>query len=198
MVIWSSGQRWWLPDMHWRQCMQLPEDQPMPTRWPRTRPLAPEPMAVTRPTTSWPRIMGYWDMPQSLLSTERSEWHRPQCSTATSTSSTPRGPRSTVSRTSGDFGFAGDKGLCAGGVGMRKTVLCFELAAGSRRVLVAVDMGEPFRSRDEVELQKVDGDGDIAVDGLGVGAGFFGGGEEGLGDIAGRPGSVTLKRTRME
>src|SRR6516162_7356150 len=38
-------------------------------------------------------------MPQSLLNIERSEWQRPQCSTATSTSSVPRGPRSTSWRT---------------------------------------------------------------------------------------------------
>src|SRR5262249_21049000 len=61
------------PDMHWRQCMQLPELQPTPTRCPTLSPLAFGPTAVTRPMTSWPRIAGYCEMPQSLFKTERSE-----------------------------------------------------------------------------------------------------------------------------
>src|SRR5215468_6202457 len=77
--------------------MSLAENQPTPTRCPTWCPLAFGPTAVTWPTTSWPRIAGYCEMPQSLLKTERSEWHKPQCSTATSTSSAPSGPRSTVS-----------------------------------------------------------------------------------------------------
>src|SRR5437870_6702235 len=83
--------------------MQLPENQPTPTRCPTLSPLAFGPTAVIRPTTSWPRIAGYCELPQSLLKTERSERHKPQCSTATSTSSTPSGPRSTVSTTIGCF-----------------------------------------------------------------------------------------------
>src|SRR6267142_7219106 len=89
--------------MHWRQCMQLAENQPTPTRCPTWSPLAFGPTAVTRPTTSCPRVAGYCEMPQSLLKTERSEWHKPQCSTPTSTSSAPSGPRSTVSNTIGCF-----------------------------------------------------------------------------------------------
>ena len=58
------------------------------------------PKAVTRPTTSWPRMAGYCEMPQSLFNTETSEWQSPQCSTATSTSSIPSGPRSMSWRTS--------------------------------------------------------------------------------------------------
>src|SRR6185503_9230335 len=84
--------------------MQLPEFHPTPTRCPALSPLAFGPTAVIRPMTSWPRIAGYCEMPHSLFNTERSEWHTPQCSTATSTSSAPSGPRSTVSRTIGCFG----------------------------------------------------------------------------------------------
>src|SRR5262249_31527031 len=62
-----------VPDMHCRQCMQLPELQPTPTRCPTVSPLAFGPTAVTRPTTSWPRIAGYCEKPQSLFKTERSE-----------------------------------------------------------------------------------------------------------------------------
>src|SRR5215470_16157444 len=49
---------------------------------------------------SWPSTAGYCEKPQSLLSTDRSEWQRPQCSTATSTSSSPNGPSSTSCLTS--------------------------------------------------------------------------------------------------
>src|SRR4029453_8788838 len=83
--------------------MQLPELQPTPTRCPTWSPLALGPTAVTRPTTSWPRIAGYCEMSQSLFKTERSEGHTPQCSTAPSTSSAPSGPRSTLSSTIGCF-----------------------------------------------------------------------------------------------
>src|SRR6516225_8850869 len=86
--------------MHWRQCMQLPDDQPIPTRCPTFRPLAADPSATTRPTASCPSTAGNCENPQSLFSTERSEWHRPQCSTCTSTSSAPSGPSSTRCRTS--------------------------------------------------------------------------------------------------
>src|SRR6266404_8800324 len=89
--------------MHWWQCMQLPEFQPTPTRCPTSSPLAFGPTAVTRPMTSWPRTAGYCEMPQSLFNTEISEWHKPQCSTAISTSSASNGPRSMVSSTIGCF-----------------------------------------------------------------------------------------------
>src|SRR5262249_13265272 len=49
---------------------------------------------------SWPSTAGYCEKPQSLLSIDRSEWQRPQCSTATSTSSSPNGPSSTSCLTS--------------------------------------------------------------------------------------------------
>ena len=41
------------------------ELQSTPTRCPTCRPLAFEPTAVTRPTSSWPRIAGYCEKPQS-------------------------------------------------------------------------------------------------------------------------------------
>ena len=53
--------------MHCRQCIQLAAVQPTPTRWPTFNPLAAAPTAVTRPTTSCPRMAGYWEMPQSLF-----------------------------------------------------------------------------------------------------------------------------------
>src|SRR5262249_7476692 len=79
--------------------MQLPAFQPMPTRCPTLSPLAAGPTATTRPTASWPRTAGNCESPQSLLSMEMSEWHRPQCSTCTSTSSAPSRPSSTCCRT---------------------------------------------------------------------------------------------------
>src|SRR6516225_8752534 len=85
--------------MHCRQCMQLPAVQPIPTRCPTFSPLAAGPTSTTRPTASCPNTAGNCEYPQSLLSTEMSEWHRPQCSTCTSTSSAPSGPSSTCCRT---------------------------------------------------------------------------------------------------
>src|SRR5262247_235164 len=54
--------------------MQRPAYQPTPTRCPTLSLLACGPTAVTRPVTSWLRIAGYCEMPQSLFKTERSEW----------------------------------------------------------------------------------------------------------------------------
>jgi hypothetical protein len=53
--------------------MQLPENQPTPTCWPMATPLALEPTAVTRPTTSWPSVAGNCEMPNSSLKIDRSE-----------------------------------------------------------------------------------------------------------------------------
>src|SRR5262249_38215557 len=96
MVGCTCGQRGWVPERHWRHCILLPEFQPTPTRCPILSRLAFGPTAVTRPTISWPRTAGYCEMPQSLFKTDRSEWHTPQCSTATSMSSAPSEPRSIV------------------------------------------------------------------------------------------------------
>src|SRR5262249_17516511 len=79
--------------------MQLPADQPIPTRCPTFSPLAACPTSTTRPTASCPSTAGNCENPQSLLSIEMSEWHRPQCSTCTSTSSSASGPSSTCFRT---------------------------------------------------------------------------------------------------
>src|SRR6516164_5126930 len=79
--------------------MQLPADQPIPTRCPTFSPLATCPTSTTRPTASCPSTAGNCENPQSLLSIEMSEWHRPQCSTCTSTSSSPSGPSLTCCRT---------------------------------------------------------------------------------------------------
>src|SRR4030095_4567249 len=83
--------------------MQLPANQPTPWGCPPLSPFAFGLAAETRPTTSWPRIAGYCELPHSLLKTERSERHTPQCSTATSTSSAPSGPRATFSSPIGCF-----------------------------------------------------------------------------------------------
>src|SRR6516162_3354186 len=104
MVKVDCGHKWWSPDMHWRQCMQLPANQPIPTCWPIFRPLVAGPNSTTRPVASCPNTAGNFENPQSLFRTEMSEWHRPQCSTLTSTSSAPSGPRSTCCRT--NFAFA--------------------------------------------------------------------------------------------
>src|SRR3954452_24261587 len=79
--------------------MQLPAVQPTPTRCPIVSPLATRPTSTTRPTASCPSTAGNRENPQSLFRTERSEWHSPQCSTSTSTSSSPSGPSSTFCRT---------------------------------------------------------------------------------------------------
>src|SRR3954453_772737 len=79
--------------------MQLPAVQPTPTRCPTVSPLAARPTSTTRPTASCPSTAGNRENPQSLSRIERSEWHSPQCSTSTSTSSSPSGPSSTFCRT---------------------------------------------------------------------------------------------------
>src|SRR3954469_23818532 len=79
--------------------MQLPAVQPTPTRCPTASPLAARPTSTTRPTASCPSTAGNCENPQSLSRIERSEWHSPQCSTSTSTSSSPSGPSSTFCRT---------------------------------------------------------------------------------------------------
>src|SRR3954466_1987200 len=79
--------------------MQLPAVQPTPTRCPTVSPLAARPTSTTRPTASCPSTAGNRENPQSLFRIERSEWHSPQCSTSTSTSSSPSGPSSTFCRT---------------------------------------------------------------------------------------------------
>src|SRR3954451_6497898 len=79
--------------------MQLPAVQPTPTRCPTVSPLAARPTSTTRPTASCPSTAGNCENPQSLFRIERSEWHSPQCSTSTSTSSSPSGPSSTFCRT---------------------------------------------------------------------------------------------------
>src|SRR3954465_9217215 len=79
--------------------MQLPAVQPTPTRCPTISPLAARPTSTTRPTASCPSTAGNRENPQSLSRIDRSEWHSPQCSTSTSTSSSPSGPSSTFCRT---------------------------------------------------------------------------------------------------
>src|SRR4051794_30890137 len=79
--------------------MQLPAVQPTPTRCPTVSPLAARPTSTTRPTASCPSTAGNRENPQSLSRIDRSEWHSPQCSTSTSTSSSPSGPSSTFCRT---------------------------------------------------------------------------------------------------
>ncbi|EUB85215.1 hypothetical protein PMI25_000700 [Pseudomonas sp. GM30] len=46
------------PLMQDEQCMQLPLYQPMPTRWPSSRPRTCGPMRTILPTTSWPGTNG--------------------------------------------------------------------------------------------------------------------------------------------
>ena len=96
MVGWAVRHNWCSPPKQTWQCMQLDAFQPMPTRCPSFKPWARSPKATTRPMTSWPATTGYGAAPHSLSITDRSEWHKPQCSTATSTSSAPRGPNSKV------------------------------------------------------------------------------------------------------
>src|SRR4051795_3995151 len=79
--------------------MQLPAVQPTPTRCPTVSPLAARPTSTTRPTASCPSTAGNRENPQSLSRIDRSEWHSPQCSTSTTTSSSPSGPSSTFCRT---------------------------------------------------------------------------------------------------
>src|SRR4051812_17054619 len=79
--------------------MQLPAVQPTPTRCPTVSPLAARPTSTTRPTASCPSTAGNRENPQSSSRIDRSEWHSPQCSTSTSTSSSPSGPSSTFCRT---------------------------------------------------------------------------------------------------
>src|SRR5437763_6447630 len=79
--------------------MQLRAVQPTPTRCPTVSPLAARPTSTTRPTASCPSTAGNRENPQSLFRIERSERHSPQCSTSTSTSSSPSGPSSTFCRT---------------------------------------------------------------------------------------------------
>src|SRR3954447_6086012 len=79
--------------------MQLPAVQPTPTRCPTVSPLAARPTSTTRPTASCPSTAGNRENPQSLSRIDRSEWHSPQCSTSTSTSSSPSRPSSTFCRT---------------------------------------------------------------------------------------------------
>src|SRR3954469_25551734 len=69
--------------------MQLPAVQPTPTRSPTVSPLAARPTSTTRPTASCPSTAGNRENPQSLSRIDRSEWQSPQCSTSTSTFSSP-------------------------------------------------------------------------------------------------------------
>ncbi len=80
--------------MQLRHDMHEPLNHPRPTRWPTLSPLACGPRAATVPTTSWPGTRGYWLMPQSLSSIDRSLWQIPHEATSISTCSSPRGPRS--------------------------------------------------------------------------------------------------------
>src|SRR5262249_7056615 len=86
------------------QPMQLFEYQPTPTLSPGFTLVTREPIARTLPTASCPGTNGYFVMPQSLSSIDKSEWQTPQCDTAISTSSSPSGPRSNSKGFSSAFG----------------------------------------------------------------------------------------------
>ena len=105
MVPSAVGQRLWSPRMHCRQPMQLFEYHPSPTRSPAFTLVTREPTAFTVPAASCPGTNGYLVMPQSLSSMERSEWQRPQCDTAISTSSSPSGPGSYSNGFNSPFGW---------------------------------------------------------------------------------------------
>src|SRR3954447_13340816 len=124
--------------------MQLPAVQPTPTRCPTVSPLAARPTSTTRPTASCPSTAGNRENPQSLSRIDRSEWHSPQCSTATSTSSAPRGPRSIVSITIGLLASLATQAFTGSEAGAGVDTCRFCIPAGM--AAVAVVMGTPFVS----------------------------------------------------
>src|SRR5579864_4680026 len=91
-------------------------------------------------------MAGNCEMPHSLFSTDTSEWHRPQCSTATSTSSVPSGPRSMSWRTSFCFAVAATHALmliiCL--LVVTKSLLWSPLATVCPAVHVQHFAGHPF------------------------------------------------------